>query len=138
MRAPLEAASAAIHGAGNGSAGLGLVEVLFAIVITSVGILGASAIVLGITSQARRASWHTDHTLAGRGAMDSLTQAGFAAAVSGSGDAYVGGRRCDLSFDVTSRSPQLKHVRLTATSANAPETALETILSRPRPLPAAP
>ena len=124
--------------AGNGSAGFSLVEVLLAIVITSVGILGASAVVLGITSLARRASWNTDHTVAGRSAVDSLMHTAFTSVVSGSGVLEVGGRECDLSFDVTPLSPRLKHVRLAANLPNAPETVLEAIVSRPRPLPRAP
>lgn len=118
--------------------GFSLIEVLIAIVVASVGIVGASAIVLGITAEMRRASWNTDHTLAGRAALDSLIQTGFASTVSGSGTAEVRGRQYEVSFDVTSPSQRLRHVRLTAGLPNGPRIVLETRLSRPRPLPPAP
>ncbi len=129
---------AAPRRAGEACAGFGLVEVLLAIVIMSVGILGASTVVLGIASQGRRAMWNTDQALAGRSAADSLMGADFASVVSGSGTGACGGRQCDVSYDVTVLSTRLKLVRLEATLASAPGTVLETIVSRPRPLPGAP
>ncbi|WP_420446984.1 type IV pilus modification PilV family protein [Candidatus Palauibacter sp.] len=138
MKAASNVTPVATCRASSGSAGFSLVEVLLAIVITSVGILGASGVVLGIASLGRRTSWYTDHTVVGRSGVDSLMHAGFTSVVSGSGVVEVGGRACDLSFEVTPLSPRLKHLRLTATLPNAPESVLESIVSRPRPLPTAP
>lgn len=120
------------------TAGFSLVEVLLAIVVTSVGVLGAAGVVLGIGSQALRAAWDTEHALAGRNAVESLVRAGYAAAASHTSVVNIGGRRFGLSHDVAERSLRLKHVRLTVSLPPAPEAELEIVLSRPRPLPAAP
>ncbi|WP_419858038.1 type IV pilus modification PilV family protein [Candidatus Palauibacter irciniicola] len=120
------------------TAGFSLVEVLLAIVVTSVGVLGAAGVVLGVGSQALRAAWETEHALAGRNAVESLVRAGHAAAASRTSAADIGGRRFDVSLDVTARSPRLKHARVTVSLPPAPEAELEIVLSRPRPLPAAP
>ena len=118
--------------------GFSLVEVLLAIVVTSVGVLGAAAVVLGIGSQALRAGWATDHTLAGRNAVESLVRAGHAAATSHASTVDVGERRFAVSHDVTQPSPRLKHARVTVSLPPAPTAEFEVVLSRPRPLPAAP
>ena len=120
------------------TAGFSLVEVLLAIVVTSVGILGAAGVVLGIGSQALRAAWDTEHALAGRNAMESLVRAGYATAASHTGAVDIGGRRFVVSHDVTALSSRLKHARVTVSLPPAPEAELEIVLSRPRPLPAAP
>lgn len=120
------------------SAGFSLVEVLLAIVVTSVGVLGAAGVVLGVGSQALRAAWDTEHALAGRNAVESLVRAGHAAAVSHTSAVHIGRRRFAVSHDVAERSPRLKHARLTVSLPPAPEAELEIVLSRPRPLPAAP
>lgn len=120
------------------TAGFSLVEVLLAIVVTSVGVLGVGGVALGIGSQALRAAWDTEHALAGRNAVESLVRAGYAAAASRTGAVEVGGRRFDVSLDVAARSPRLKHARVTVSLPPAPEAELEIVLSRSRPLPAAP
>lgn len=120
------------------TAGISLVEVLLAIVVTSVGVLGAAGVALGIGSQALRATWDTEHALAGRSAVESLVRAGYAAAASHTSVVDIGGRRFDVSRDVTAGSPRLKHARVTVSLPPAPEAELEIVLARPRPLPAAP
>ncbi|MDE2879153.1 hypothetical protein [Candidatus Palauibacter soopunensis] len=120
------------------TAGISLVEVLLAIVVTSVGVLGAAGVALGIGSQALRAAWDTEHALAGRNAVESLVRAGYAAAASHASAVDIGGRRFDVSLDVTAGSPRLKYARVTVSLPPAPEAELEIVLSRPRPLPAAP
>ena len=120
------------------TAGFSLVEVLLAIVVTSVGVLGAAGVVLGIRSQALRAAWDTEHALAGRNAVESLVRAGYPAATSHTGAVDIGGRRFDVSRAVTALSSRLKHARVTVSLPPAPEAELEIVLSRPRPLPAAP
>ncbi len=120
------------------TAGFSLVEVLLAIVVTSVGILGAAGVVLGIGSQAVRAGRDTEHTLAGRNAVESLVRAGHAAATSHTSTVDIGGRRFDVSHDVSEPLPRLKHALVTVSLPAAPAAKLEIILSRPRPLPAAP
>ena len=120
------------------TAGFSLVEVLLAIVVTSVGVLGAAGVALGTGSLALRAEWDTGHALAGRNAVESLVRAGHAAAVSHTSTVDVGGRRFDISHDVTAPLPRLKHARVTVSLPPAPAAALEIVLSRPRPLPAAP
>lgn len=118
--------------------GFSLVEVLLAIVVTSVGVLGAAGVVLGIGSQALRAGRDTEHTLAGRNAVESLVRAGHSAATSHTSAVDIGGRRFDVSNDVAEPSPRLKHARVTVSRPPAPAAELEIVLSRPRPLPAAP
>lgn len=120
------------------TAGFSLVEVLLAIVVTSVGVLGAAGVVLGIRSQALRAAWDTEHALAGRNAVESLVRSGYAAAASHTGVVEIGGRRFNVSRTVTARSARLKHGRVTVSLPPAPAAELEIVLSRPRPLPAAP
>ena len=118
--------------------GFSLVEVLLAIVVTSVGVLGAAAVVLGIGSQALRAGRETEHTVAGRNAVESFVRAGHAAATSRTSTVDIGGRQVDISQDVTEPSPRLKYARVTASRASAPAAELDIVVVRPRPLPAAP
>ena len=120
------------------TAGFSLVEVLLAIVVTSVGVLGAAAAVLGIGAQALRSERETVHTLAGRNAVESIVRAGHAAATSRTRTVDIGGRRFDVSHHVTDPSPRFKHARVTVSRAPVPAAEFEIVLVRPRPLPAAP
>lgn len=120
------------------TAGFSLVEVLLAIVLTSIGVLGAAGVVLGIGSRALRAAWDTEHALAGRNAAESLLRTGHAAAASHTSTVDIGGHRFDVSYDVTEPSPRLRHARVTVSLPPAPAADLNVLLSRPRPLPAAP
>ncbi|MDE2663180.1 MAG: prepilin-type N-terminal cleavage/methylation domain-containing protein [Gemmatimonadota bacterium] len=120
------------------TAGFSLVEVLLAIVVTSVGVLGAAGVVLGIGAQALRAARGTERTLAGRNAVESLVRAGHAVAISHTSTVDIGGRRFDVSHDVTEHPPRLKHARVTVSRPPAPAAELDIVLARPRPLPAAP
>lgn len=118
--------------------GFSLVEVLLAIVVTSVGVLGAAGVVLGIGSQALRAERDTQHAHAGRNATESLVRAGHAAATSHTSTVDIGERRFDIRHDVTESSPRLRHARVTVFVPSVPAAEFEIVLVRPRPLPAAP
>ena len=118
--------------------GFSLVEVLLAIVMTSVGVLGAAGAVLGIGSQALRAERETEHTLAGRNGVESLVRAGHAAATSHASTVDIGGRRFRVSHGVAEPSPRVKHARVTVSRPPAPAAELDIVLARPRPLPGAP
>ncbi len=119
--------------------GIGLVEVVLATAVASIGVLAAAGVSLVIGSQARLAGWETDQALAARSALEAVRQTGYARAVSGSGVVGLGPRLYRVTHAVTAPGSRLKHVRVTvAAPPGRQPAAFETRLARLRPLPAAP
>lgn len=90
--------------------GFGLVEVLVALVVLSVGMLGAAGLTGSVATHTRQASWETAQVLVAQQLMDSIRQAGYAVAASGADTLSVAGRRWAASWTVTRAAPSLKEV----------------------------
>ena len=118
--------------------GLGLIEVVVAVLVFSIGVLAAAGVSLSIGSQARLARWDTDRAVAARSTLEGLGQAGYASAASGRALLVLGQRAYQVTRTVTLLAPRLKHVRVTVTPpAGRAPAIIETRLARPRPLPSA-
>ena len=90
--------------------GFGLVEVLIAVVLLSVGVLGVAALTLGVSRQSRRSARETGRTLAAGQVLDSIRGAGFAAAADGRSTLAPDGRAWRASWAVRELSSDLKRV----------------------------
>lgn len=118
------------------ASGFGLVEVVVALVVASVGVITVAGVALGVGAQARLAAWDTDQALAAHNQIDALA---FAGAASGTYQVALGPRVYGVSQSVSMPSPRLKHVRVTVSSVTGPAPAtFETRLAKPRPPPVAP
>ena len=120
------------------AAGVGLIEVVIAITLTSIGILGAAGVVAGIGSQARRAAWDAERALAARATADRLRRVGFAQAVSGTDSVSVGGRAHTVIRTATARAPRLRHIALSVAPPGGSEATFEILIAPSRPQPGAP
>lgn len=121
------------------SAGFGLIEVVLALLVASLGVLAAAGTVLGIGSQARLAQWDTDQALVAVLVIDNARRAGYASVPSGNGIETLGSRAYARATAVTRPIPGLEHISVTVRSALGRAAAtFETRLAQPRPLPVAP
>lgn len=115
------------------AAGFGLIEVLVALVVLSAGLLGAAALSTAVERQRRLAARETGRTLVAQQVLDSLRQAGFAAARDGGTTLSLAGRRWPVSWSVEAVSSRLKavEVRVEGRAGDAP-LSFATRLHRPR------
>lgn len=90
--------------------GFGLVEVLIAVVLLSVGVMGVAALTLGVARQSRRSARETGRTLAAQQVLDSIRRAGFGAAEDGRSTLAPDGRVWRASWAVRELSSDLKRV----------------------------
>jgi len=120
-------------------AGFGLIELVLAVLVSSVGVVAAANVSLGIGSQARLARWDTDRSVVARNILEDLGQAGYASAVSRQVVVVLGPRQYQVTQTVTSPAPRLKHIRLAVSPpAGRAPGVVETRLAKSRPLPYAP
>lgn len=90
--------------------GFGLVETLVALLVLSVGMLGVAGLTGSVAKQTRRASWETEQALVAQQVMDSIRQAGYAAAADGADTLQIAGRQWAAAWTVTEPAPTLKRV----------------------------
>lgn len=92
--------------------GLGLIEVITAMVILSVGVLAVAGLTLQVGAQNRLSTWQTDQSLAAQQVMESMQRAGYAAAAGRTDTVTVGNRTYVVTSTVTTPSNRLKQVSL--------------------------
>jgi type II secretory pathway pseudopilin PulG len=121
------------------SSGMGLIEVLAALIIMSVGMLAIAGISLQVGAQNRWSTWQTDQALAAQQVMERLQRIGYTAVGSGTDTISVGNRRYVVNRVVGQPAPRVKRVQLTVLSSQgaAPRTFVSRIYQT-RPLPASP
>ena len=122
------------------SSGLGLIEVLVAMIILSVGMMAIAGISLQVGTQNTLSTSQTDQSLAAQQVMESLQRAGYAAATSGVDTVSVGNRQYVVTRAVTTPNSRVKLVQLTVTSRNgiASPRVYTSRIYETRQLPAAP
>lgn len=95
---------------GNRPPGFSLVEVLVAVLVLSVGLLGVAGLTLNVARESRRSAQETGRTLAAQRALDSLRRAGFGAAEDGGSTVRLDGREWRVTWEVTREAAGLKRV----------------------------
>lgn len=125
------------------TAGIGLIEVLAALIIMSMGMLAIAGVSLHVGSQTQLSTWQTDQALAAQQVMERLQRVGYAAVGSGTDTVSVGNRTYVVNRLVSRPAPRVKRVQLTVLSLRgaAQRAAPRVFVSRiyePRPLPPSP
>lgn len=118
--------------------GFGLVEVLMAVVVFSIGVIGVAGATSGIAAQEDLGLWSTDQGLLAHHARADLARSGFAALSSGRFAIALGHRSYDVTRTVTPAAPGLKEVHLTIRDALGRTSSIHTRVAAGRPLPVAP
>lgn len=106
-RGPVARGPASIR---RGETGFGLVETLVALVVLTAGLLGVAGLTTTVAEQTRRSSWETEQALVAQQVMDSIRQAGYAAASDGTDTLSISGRQWAASWTVTKPVRSLKKV----------------------------
>jgi len=127
------------RGTDRGQAGFGLIEVMAAVVVTTVGVLAAASGSLAIYAEANRSREDTDRALAARSTLERSAHAPFASVLGGQGTTFFAARRYVVTQVVGSLGPRLKSVQVTvASSTGQAPSIFETRVAASRPLPVAP
>lgn len=119
--------------------GFGLVEMLVATTIASIGLLAVAGLQLSVATQARIAAWRTNQALAAQEVFERLNEAGYASVVSGSDSATVDGTVYRVNLSVT--TPVVRVKQVTATVAGVGSLSARSYVTRihdRRSVPAAP
>lgn len=121
------------------SGGFGLVELLVAVTIASIGLLSVAGLQLAVASQARMAAWRTGQALAAQEVFERMNQVGYAAAASGSDSATINGHTYRVKVTVTMPVVRVKQVTavVNAVGSVGAQTYVTRIHDR-RSVPAAP
>ena len=119
--------------------GVGLIEVMVALILLTVGILAVAGIGLQVAAQNRWSHWQTDETLAAQEVLERLQRAGYAAATSGTDTVTIGQNTYRITRAVTQVANRVRQVQVTVASASGGRTRTFTSrLYAPRQLPAPP
>lgn len=119
--------------------GIGLIEVLVALVIMSFGMLAIAGISLHVGSQTQLSTWQTDQAMVAQQVMERLQRVNYAAIASGTDTVSVGNRTYVVNRLVSQPAPRVKRVQLTVLSSQraAPRVFVSRIYET-RQLPPAP
>ncbi len=93
--------------------GLGLIEVITAMVILSIGVLAVAGVTLQVGMQNRMSTWQTDQSLAAQQVMETLEESGYAAVSSRTDTVTIGNRTYVVAAVVTTPATRVKQVQLT-------------------------
>ena len=119
-------------------AGFGLVEVLVAVTILTMGLLAVAGLGWGVARQAREAAIRTEQTIAARQVLDALKDRGYAELAPGTSDTtlVVGERRYTVRRTVSAEGTELKRLSAAVSAAaGVPGRTYATLLGRDRKLP---
>lgn len=133
------AGDAGLRSRSRDESGVGLIEVITAMVILSVGVLAVAGLTLQVGAQNRLSTWQTDQSLAAQQVMESMQRAGYAAAANRTDTVTVGNRTYVVTSTVSTPSNRLKQVSLSVQSprGGAARTYTGRVYQN-RQLPAAP
>lgn len=111
---PAFGSTASMHSDGRrrraGIRGFTLVEVLVAVLVLSVGVLGVAGLTLGVAGESRRSARVTARTLAAQRALDSIRRVGFGAVVDGRSTLLLDGAEWTVTWQVVREAAGLKRV----------------------------
>lgn len=97
--------------------GFSLVEVLLALLLLTVAVLGVAGLALGVARESRRSGRETARALAAQRALDSLRHAGFERADDGRSTLVLDGREWRVAWEVVREAPDLKRVEVHVSGA---------------------
>lgn len=127
-----------VAGRWTDDSGIGLVEVLIALVILSFGLLSVAGISLSVGAQTRWATWETDQSLVAQEVLERVQSEGYDNAESGTETVSIGNRGYDVTREVDDVANRVKEVRVSISSEHAAERVFITRVYKPRPLPPPP
>ena len=116
--------------------GFGLVEILIAMVLLTVGLLALTSITASVASQTRISAEKTAQAMAAQQVLEDYTRRGYTAATSGVDTIQVGGRPYVVTSTVTDPSSRVRQIS-SVVSGRGP-TAARTFVTRiynPIPVP---
>lgn len=123
----------------HGQAGFGLIEVMAAVVVTTVGVFAAASGFLAIYSESTRSSVDTDRALAARSALERSARTPFTTLQGGQTTVSFGARRYLVAETVVALGSRLKSVRVDVTTpGSSTPVTFESRVVATRPLPVAP
>lgn len=121
------------------AAGLGLIEVITAMVILSIGVLAMAGLAVHVGTQNKLSTWQTDQSLAAQQVMESLQSGGYAAANSRVDTVTLGRRTYVVTAGVSNPANRVKQVQLTVQlPTGGPGRTYTGRIYQNRQLPAAP
>lgn len=119
--------------------GFGLIEVMVATTIGTIGILAVGGLQLAAATQSRIAEWRTGQALAAQQVFERINSQGYAGASSGSFSTQVDGFTYTVNVVVT--TPTLRVKQLTATVGARGSVSARAFMTRiydQRPVPTSP
>jgi prepilin-type N-terminal cleavage/methylation domain-containing protein len=119
-------------------AGFGLVELVVALAVSSVGAVALAGAGLAIGEQGRTARWSADQGLVARTALETAHRLGHGAVPAGSSTVGTGTRSYSVRTVVTPVGRRLDAVRLDIAEPGRTPASYETRVASARPLPVAP
>ncbi len=121
------------------ASGFGLVEVLVALAVGSIGILAVAGLHVAAVTQSRIAEWRTTQTVAADQVFEDFIRNGYGAATSGTVATTVRGDTVNVNVTVTNSGIRVRQVtvRVPAIGSVSARTFVRRIYQR-RPLPVAP
>lgn len=119
-------------------AGIGLVEVLIALIILSVGMLSIAGISLSVGAQTQWAAWQTDQSLAAQTVLERVQREGYDAADNGTDTVVIGTKTYLVNRTVTEVEPRVKEVQATVSGVHVSPRTFVTRVYKERPLPTPP
>ncbi|MFQ5689647.1 MAG: hypothetical protein ACE5HQ_05190 [Gemmatimonadota bacterium] len=122
-----------------GEAGFGLAEILIALVVLSIGLIGMAGLSASVGREARLAGRQTDQALAAQQVLEGIHSSGYAAAVAGTDTVTIGNRKYIVVRRAQDVAPRVRQVQVTVTPpGGAHARTFTTRLYQARPLPSPP
>lgn len=119
--------------------GIGLIEVMVALILLAVGMMAVAGISLQVAAQNRWSSWQTDQTLAAQEVLERVQHEGYASAASGTDTVTIGQNTYTVNRSVTQVTNRVKQVQVTVVSPHGARSRTFTSrLYEPRQLPSPP
>lgn len=119
-------------------AGFGLVEVLVAVMVFSIGLLALAGMALGIAQQSRSSTYWAEQSLVGQEVMSAMIDAGYSKLSTGTKDTTIqmGPRTYTVTRTVENKGPRARSVELVVERREEADPAvLQTVVHLERTQP---